>query len=48
MFLTKIIYQIKTLWDYVIYPSKYYSKKYAKYYIEQYRLDNELSVSSDT
>lgn len=37
MFFTHFFYQMKTLWDYVIYPSKYYSKKYAKYYVEQYK-----------
>ena len=36
MFVTTIYYKMKQLWDYVMYPSKYYAKKYAKRYAQEY------------
>ena len=36
MFLTNAYYKMKQLWDYIIYPSKYYAKKYAKQYAQYY------------
>ena len=36
MFLTTAFFKIKQLFDYMVYPSKYYAKKYAKQYIQEY------------
>ena len=36
MFLTSLVAQIKKVWDYIVYPSKYYAKKYAKRYAKEY------------
>ena len=36
MFLTVAYYKLKQLFDYMVYPSKYYAKKYAKQYVEEY------------
>ena len=36
MFLTSMFFKIKQMWDYMVYPSKYYAKKYAKQYIQEY------------
>ena len=36
MFLTSLIVKMKQVWEYLIYPSKYYAKKYAKQYVDEY------------
>ena len=44
MFLTSLYFQIKKMWDYVVYPSKYYSKVYAKKYVDLY-IDELSSIT---
>ena len=36
LFFTKIYYHMANIWDYILAPSKYYSKKYAKQYSKYY------------
>ena len=36
MFLTSMYIRLKNIWDYLLYPSKYYSRKYAKEYAKKY------------
>ena len=36
MFFASVYIRLKNLWEYLIYPSKYYSKKYAKEYAKHY------------
>ena len=42
MFLTTMFFKIKQMWDYMIYPSKYYAKKYAKQYVKEYSKNKQL------
>ena len=42
MFMTTMFFKIKQLWDYLVYPSKYYAKKYAKKYVEEYSKNKKL------
>ena len=41
MFLTSIYCKLNHLWQYLVYPSKYYAKKYAKQYAEEYYLNQQ-------
>lgn len=47
MFLTSLVAQIKKVWDYIVYPSKYYAKKYAKQYAKEYSRTIE-TISDDS
>ena len=35
MFFANIFIQIKRIWEYLVYPSKYYAKKYARRYVDE-------------
>ena len=46
MFLTSIVMKIKNIWEFLVYPSKYYSKKYSKKYAREYSVARyDISVS---
>ena len=36
MFLTQLYIKLKTLWEVITFPQKYYAKKYAKKYVTEY------------
>ena len=36
MFFTQMYIKLKALWEYIVYPSKYYAEKYAKKYAKEY------------
>ena len=45
MFFASVYIRLKNIWEYLIYPSKYYSKKYAKEYAQYYATIVEHSLS---
>ena len=36
MYFTSLYIRLQKVWEYIIYPSKYYAKKYAKKYAKEY------------
>ena len=48
MFLTSIVMKIKNMWEFLVYPSKYYSKKYSKKYAREYSIYPAITESYDS
>ena len=47
MFLTSLYVKIKQMWEFIVYPSKYYSKKYSKQYALEYSKKYNLDSISE-
>ena len=45
MFFASVYIRLKNIWEFFVYPSKYYSKKYAKEYAKYYTTIVEDSLS---
>ena len=40
MYFTAMIMRMKEMWDYVMFPTKYYARYYAKKYVREYMCEH--------